>query len=308
MDTTIEPYLSIDRLVELTGKARRTIDNRIAALKKNDRPKYDAIVTKQGHKIVYEAKTILQYLNSPSIGITPKKEQKLTGKKKRGPNVGSAGTSSSRLANIEKNIWQEQIVVQVDEYSQSILKKTTDATQKKRLEMVLLILNDWVTGMYTVPQACDRQGGTYDTFIGWINFNPDLKELYKRAEKKRGKALRALRIEAAETNLHRLVSGYQVELDTVTYIERTLANGQKVQIPQERKRTQKHIIPNVTAIIFSLTNDKPNKYKRNFFLDKEPGNVDDPLDKMSTEELQAIVQQGEQQGFIKPPDTNGKAD
>lgn len=309
MDTPIEPYLTIDRLVEITGKARRTIDNRIAMLKKNDRPKYDTIVKKIGHKTAYEAQTIVTYLTSPSIGVTPKQEKKnVSRKSKRANREEKTTTSSSRLKNIEQSIWHEQIIFQPDEYSQSILKRTTDPTQKKRLEIVLLILNDWVTGLYTVPEACHRQGGTYDTFSHWINFNPDLKELYRRAEKNRGKAMRRLRVEAAEQNLHRLVSGYQIELDTVTYLEKTLANGQKVQIPQERKRTTKHIIPNVTAIVFALTNDKPTKYKRNFFLDQNLGSKEDPLDKMTDAELQAIVENGKEQGYLKPNDTtNGEA-
>lgn len=306
IDTDSEEYFSLQDLITHSGLSERTVKRRLIALKKNDKRLYNTLFIKKGHQKWY-AKAVLTYVASVSKGITEEKppyseRERATGpgkkyirpeRRKANPNPKRPDTKKAQ------SIWTEPNIIEMDQHAKTAYSMMKTETDKRRFSMIMLVLNDWVTGLYSLPQACDRQGGTYATFYLWCQNNSTLRELYKRAEKKRNKAMKVLRIHSAQENLQRLITGYEVNLATEVYTEKTMADGSKLQMLQERKIQRKHVIPNATAVIFGLTNDAPGRFKR--LIDwNAPVPEADPVKQLSDDELIKIVEEGKEKGLLGP--------
>lgn len=303
-----KPFSTLEELITLSDLSPRTANRRLAALKKNDRATYDALLNpnKATRKREYDTVKTLAYLASPSTGVTEKKPRvRKPGPKDKTP-VGERNKVRQPVQKIVENIWTQTVVVTMDRDVKELYDAIKTEDDKRRFEMVVLILNDYVTGLYTIIISCDRQGGDYVTFSRWINNSPTLKLLYERAEKKRNKALKTLTIQEGEANLRKLITGYEVNVESITYVDKTLPNGTKLSIPQERKVQRKHVIPNVTAIMFGLTNLKSKKYKRFHPFQQEAPPAPDAIDSMDEKQLAEYIAEGQRGGLLQEGQTGAQ--
>jgi hypothetical protein len=102
-------------------------------------------------------------------------------------------------------------------------------------------------------EICDILDISHNLFYQWKKLYDDINDTIKRAKKERSKK----RVELAEDALLRKVTGYSY-IETKTKSERI--DGKLT--PVEETKTTKNIVPSDTAIIFTLCNELPEKYKR----------------------------------------------
>ena len=112
---------------------------------------------------------------------------------------------------------------------------------------------------YTIPEICQQVGISESTFHEWKASKPEFSEALKIAEEE---FLTLLAVEAKKSLLKK-VRGYDVEETKTTYVDSGRKNNEGKSIPRvkEQIKITKHVQPDTVAIIFTLTNRFPDKWK-----------------------------------------------
>jgi|ERR1051325_6114889 transposase-like protein len=110
------------------------------------------------------------------------------------------------------------------------------------------------TGDHTIEAICSHVGIVKDTYYRWRETKTDFSDALKRAEKIRLESLGTL----AQSGLAILLTKHEYEEVTTEYID---SKDGKPKI-KSQKKVRKFIMPNPTAVIFALTNRKPDDWKQ----------------------------------------------
>lgn len=120
-------------------------------------------------------------------------------------------------------------------------------TPEERLEVATAICELYGTDQYTIESCCENEGIAVRTFTDWVNEVAEVAELYKKAKGEAQDAKRGRLKNKALTALER-------HLD-VTESEEIINDGRTVTT-----KTKK-VLPNITAVIFTLKNTDPDNWK-----------------------------------------------
>jgi len=119
---------------------------------------------------------------------------------------------------------------------------------EERVKIITRIIADG--GTY--KDAYEAAGISHNVFYNWKNEINEFKEALEKAERDYDENL----VNDAKAGLRKLVRGYTYdEVTTETYPDKSGKQQTK------KKVIQKHIAPNPTAIIFTLTNRDPENWK-----------------------------------------------
>jgi transposase-like protein len=111
---------------------------------------------------------------------------------------------------------------------------------------------------YTIAELCAKVGISERSFYDWKAQNADFADALKEAEDER---LNFYAVEAKKSLLKKL-QGYMVqETKTVSVKGKKDENGKSVPLVKELTVIEKHIQPDTTAIIFTLTNTDNENWK-----------------------------------------------
>lgn len=141
---------------------------------------------------------------------------------------------------------------------------------------------------YTIAEICRIVKINCDTYYHWKATKPEFSEAIKKAQDD----FNELALVEAERSLMRLVRGYSIqEKRTVsTDSGRRDENGKAIAKVKEHIVTDKHVQPVPAAVIFTLINRAPDKWK-NRTDNKVTADVGfkSHLESLSDEELQKII-------------------
>lgn len=139
----------------------------------------------------------------------------------------------------------------------------------------LLQLEAWARDGLTDEEISKNIGISRSTLSEWKNRFSDISDALKK-----GKEIVDIHV---ENSLLKRALGYE-------YIEVTkeLVNGQMVAV----KEVTKHIMPDVTAMIFWLKNRNPEKWRDSRQLRAE-ASVRSPFSDLTTEELRILIDYGD---------------
>lgn len=148
---------------------------------------------------------------------------------------------------------------------------------------------------YTIAEICSLSGISESTYHEWKATKSEFSEAIKKA----GDDFNSLLIVEAKKSLMKKVRGYTVqEKRTVTCDsgKKDEATGKPIVKVKEHTVTDKHIQPDTGAIIFTLVNRDPDNWK-NKMDNNVTGDITlkSELDKLSDEELERIIQNGDKQ-------------
>jgi predicted DNA-binding transcriptional regulator AlpA len=279
-------FLTIEELAKASGKSRRTVDRKIQAFEKSNPDQYKLLVKhpSEGTRILYSPELLSMLgLNRELIDDVKKEVLDTEPKPKR----------VTRPKPPKINIAQ---VISVNQLPESIEKDMADFN---------LIMEDYKTGEFTLPECIERHSVKQSTFFYWINTRPEFNELYTEVYELHKRSFNILMRELAKGALKKMVTGYDRQLESVTFKELISPTGQSIRIPQERKTYQKHFSPNGNLVAFALTNKDPDEWKRYFNPnDPEKGKPIDPLDQMSDAELFQIVDEARRSGLLTAGDVS----
>ena len=127
---------------------------------------------------------------------------------------------------------------------------------KKTVERIVgLIKSD----TYTIAEICRQVGITPKTYHQWVNDYPDFADAIEQAKDER---MQAMVIEAKKS-LMKKIQGYDVTETKVVTVPGTKKDekGNPKPIIKEQTTIKKHIQPDTTAIIFTLTNGDPEHWR-----------------------------------------------
>ena len=123
---------------------------------------------------------------------------------------------------------------------------------KKTVEKIVgLVKSD----TYTIAEICRQVGITPKTYHAWINDYSDFADAVERARDER---LQMMVIEAKKS-LMKKIQGYEVTETKVVTVP-TKGDPSKPTI-KEQTNTKKHIQADTAAIIFTLTNGDPTRWR-----------------------------------------------
>lgn len=127
---------------------------------------------------------------------------------------------------------------------------------RKKVEKICELVK---SDSYTIPEICQQVGISESTFHEWKASKPEFSEALKTAEEE---FLTLLAVEAKKSLLKK-VKGYDVEETKTIYVDSGKKNNEGKSIPRVKEQTKitKHVQPDTVAIIFTLTNRFPDKWK-----------------------------------------------
>lgn len=126
-------------------------------------------------------------------------------------------------------------------------------------KLVKLICDELATGNHTIADVCIKVGITETTFYDWKKKKPEFSESLKEVEAKRLEAFANM----ARSGLAKLLDIHEYE-EVTTEFEN---DKQGKPVIKFQKRTKKKIMPNPTAVIFTLTNRDPENWKNRQSID-----------------------------------------
>lgn len=123
----------------------------------------------------------------------------------------------------------------------------------ERLELIYKVLSEGGTE----KEAYTRAGISQDTYYAWLKQKPEFSEKVKEAQRAYEDWWNNDCIKSAKKSLKLLIEGTSYNEITTEY--GLNKDGKPVQT--KRKEVEKKILPNITAIIFALTNRDPENWK-----------------------------------------------
>lgn len=127
---------------------------------------------------------------------------------------------------------------------------------KKTVEKIVgLIKSD----TYTIAEICRQVGITPKTYHQWVNDYPDFADAIEQAKDER---MQVMVIEAKKS-LMKKIQGYDVTETKVVTVPGTKKDekGNPKPIIKEQTTQKKHIQPDTAAVIFTLTNGDPTRWR-----------------------------------------------
>lgn len=116
------------------------------------------------------------------------------------------------------------------------------------------------TDSYTIPEICKQVGISESTYHEWRATKPEFSESIKKAQNE----FMGMMASEAKKSLLKKVKGYEVEETKTVYVDsgKKTEDGKKA-VPRVKEQTKitKHIQPDTAAIIFTLTNTDPERWK-----------------------------------------------
>lgn len=127
---------------------------------------------------------------------------------------------------------------------------------KKTVEKIVWLIK---SDTYTIAEICRQVGITPKTYHQWVNDYPDFADAIEQAKDER---MQAMVIEAKKS-LMKKIQGYDVTETKVVTVPGTKKDekGKPKPIIKEQTTTKKHIQPDTAAIIFTLTNGDPMRWR-----------------------------------------------
>lgn len=113
----------------------------------------------------------------------------------------------------------------------------------------IIILQDWARQGLTDEQIAKNMGIAKVTFYDWKNKFPKFANALKKTKD--------IVDAEVENKLFKRAMGYEVEEEEI----KEFRNDDGEMVVVSRKRTKKHVPPDVTAIIFWLKNRRPNEWR-----------------------------------------------
>ena len=135
---------------------------------------------------------------------------------------------------------------------------TKQNNSKYNPDVVTAICNCLAKGD-NIKLAIAKGGIDYTTFERWKNSKPEFAEMVRQAQDEYREWKYNEAKKDAETSLMRLVRGEEVTETETEYIRN--AEDPNNPIIKSQKIKKRHILPNVTAIIFTLVNRAPEHWK-----------------------------------------------
>ncbi len=116
---------------------------------------------------------------------------------------------------------------------------------------------------YTITEICRQVGIATKTYHQWINDYPDFASAIEEAKDERLQQF----VNEAKKSLLKKIQGYEVvetKVVTVPGKEKD-EKGTPKPIIKEQTSTKKHVQPDTAAIIFTLTNGDPQRWRNRQF-------------------------------------------
>ncbi len=155
---------------------------------------------------------------------------------------------------------------------------------KKIAERILAMIR---ADTYTTGEICKTVGISRQTFYNWQNDHPEFAQAIEDVS---NELLNQMQIEAKKS-LMKKIRGYEVtetKVVTVPTKEKD-SNGNPIPAIKEQITTKKHIQPDTTAIIFTLTNADPEHWRNRRTTEITGKNGKDFLPPMNDEELEREI-------------------
>mgnify|MGYP000103453826 CR=1 FL=1 len=112
---------------------------------------------------------------------------------------------------------------------------------------------------YTIAEICQQVGISPATFHRWQEEHEDFAIAIEEARESRMQFF----VQEAKKSLLKKIQGYEVTESKVVTIpgKEKDANGKPKPIIKEQTTTKKHIQPDTAAVIFTLTNGDPTRWR-----------------------------------------------
>lgn len=117
----------------------------------------------------------------------------------------------------------------------------------ERLAVASAICDLYATDQNTIESCCEFNGISYRTFHEWVSEVEEVEELYKKAKAEAVDAKRGRLKQKALTALERHLE--------VTESEEIINDGKTITTKVKK------VLPNITAVIFTLKNTDPDNWK-----------------------------------------------
>lgn len=265
-------FVTIEDFVTLVGKSRRTIDRRIQAYAKKNPKRFAKLMKKEGARVFYDPRLVEE------IGMRADIMRKIASELDGEPADDLERESDIVITNV----------------------KPVDRGDKDEYRLFRSVLTDFRTGIYTLIEACENHLLAPGTFLSWIDARPSYKDLYDECYSAHKVAFAITLREAAKKGLRDVITGYDKKLETVTYDAKMSPTGQEILIVKERRVQTKHVMPNVTAMAFALTNRDPDEWRRSFGRDYKRDEKDqNPIDAMNKDQLMDYLKECDKLGFLR---------
>lgn len=131
------------------------------------------------------------------------------------------------------------------------------------------------TGNHTIVEICKKVNINQDTFFEWRNTKSEFSELIKKADEQ---YLDSIKIKA-RSGLAVLLEKHEFEETKVEYVESKPGKDGEPGKPKikSQTRTKKVIMPNITAIIYTLNNADQENFKQRQII-AHTGKDDGPIE------------------------------
>lgn len=151
----------------------------------------------------------------------------------------------------------------------------------------LLLLTAWARDGLTYADISHNIGINNDTLFEWRKKYPEISEALKR-----GKAVTDI---IAENTLYKNAIGFEYEEENVVMVKEVIyKDGKRVKETSTPKtvKVKKQKLPETTALIFWLKNRKPKDWRDKQEIEHS-GNVNNPFEGLTTEELREVIKNGQ---------------
>jgi transposase len=140
---------------------------------------------------------------------------------------------------------------------------------------------------YTVAEVCRMVKIDRSTYFDWLNKFPDFSDAIKKAEEART----AFFVAEAKKSLLKKIQGYTVQERHITTVGsgKFDVNGKEISKIKEQKIVDKHFQADTAAIIFTLCNGEPEKWKNRQVAELTGKDGKDLFGKLTDEELDAKI-------------------
>jgi len=147
-------------------------------------------------------------------------------------------------------------------------------SQSGMVKIARKICTEYKTGLYSLESCCDNAGVPYRTWKEWwARYNADptndkikahclaeVADLWKESQESRDLIARGNLKELCETNMERLIKGWEYK-ETKTDVKTVKdSDGQEILVPVGQTITTKQVLPNAGMIQFALKSVAPQLY------------------------------------------------
>lgn len=156
-------------------------------------------------------------------------------------------------------------------YSKKIVKKIVDMLR---------------SDTYTITEVCHQVGITTKTYYEWLKDYEDFAEQVEQAQDERMQFF----VAEAKKSLLKKIQGYTVDETKVVTVPGATVNGKVQPKIKEQTTVKKHIAPDTAAVIFTMTNGEPSKWRNRQYNEVRGKDGKDLFKQLTDEELEAKIQ------------------